>query len=281
MIEWEKALVSAKYVQITESIDIHADTDTELMSKVAKMDLTYIDTIYGRTLASVFYPKLGDYTQYGFIAESGNLLIVALRCTMTTLEAFHDISFLSVPNPIGNSRGWVEAGFSAIYGSLTAGKEITLADRLHKLSLSGKYSRIRICGHSLGGALATLAAYDIANRCHKVTVSCYTYGSPRVGGKVFALYYNALVPLTFRIVVKGDPVQYVPILPAYYHVDQRYELDAGKKVLDKLDLLCYHHISTYIYLLDRRLGVGLAALGKGCEYCSLWTKIKRLFKRKR
>lgn len=37
----------------------------------------------------------------------------------------------------------------------------------------------RLAGHSLGGALATLAAYDIAKAFPSFEVSCYTFGAPR------------------------------------------------------------------------------------------------------
>ena len=41
-------------------------------------------------------------------------------------------------------------------------------------------------GHSLGGALATLAAYEIAKMCSGVDVACYTFGAPRTGNHTFA-----------------------------------------------------------------------------------------------
>lgn len=45
-------------------------------------------------------------------------------------------------------------------------------------------------GHSLGGALATLAAYEFraAARAHgkDLNIACYTFGAPRVGNHAFA-----------------------------------------------------------------------------------------------
>ena len=53
-------------------------------------------------------------------------------------------------------------------------------------------------GHSLGGALAKLAAYDIAVAARdlpiKVHVANYTFGAPRVGNHAFAEDFNAVVP---------------------------------------------------------------------------------------
>ena len=60
-------------------------------------------------------------------------------------------------------------------------------------------------GHSLGGALATLAAYDIkqalvkANR-QDVELLCYSFGAPRTGNHAFAREYNQMVPDTWSII---------------------------------------------------------------------------------
>ncbi len=60
-------------------------------------------------------------------------------------------------------------------------------------------------GHSLGGALATLAAYDIQKRLQeagqaKVHVVCYSFGAPRTGNHAFAKDYNQMVPDTWSII---------------------------------------------------------------------------------
>lgn len=60
-------------------------------------------------------------------------------------------------------------------------------------------------GHSLGGALATLAAYDIRKglqACGKgdAEVMCYSIGAPRTGNHAFARDYNCVVPDTWSII---------------------------------------------------------------------------------
>ena len=59
-------------------------------------------------------------------------------------------------------------------------------------------------GHSMGGALATLAAPEIVTALEqagvKVHVSCYTFGAPRTGNHAFARHYDRKVPDTWGLI---------------------------------------------------------------------------------
>ena len=60
-------------------------------------------------------------------------------------------------------------------------------------------------GHSLGGALATLAAFDIQKQLvaanqRNAQVVCYTFAAPRTGNHAFAREYNAMVPDTWSVI---------------------------------------------------------------------------------
>ena len=60
-------------------------------------------------------------------------------------------------------------------------------------------------GHSLGGAMATLAAYDICTGLQAIAASnigvvCYTFAAPRTGNHAFARDYNATVPDTWSVI---------------------------------------------------------------------------------
>ena len=92
---------------------------------------------------------------------------------------------------------------------------------MHKSSTTTK---LVICGHSLGGALASLTAYEISTRLKefeyptRITVQVYTFGEPRVGNLQFATEYNRRVPLTYRVVYRDDVVPHVPLESfGYYH----------------------------------------------------------------
>ncbi len=68
---------------------------------------------------------------------------------------------------------------------------------------------VYVTGHSLGGTLALLAAFDIATRT-KRTVHLYVSGCARVGGKDFRKALEKVVPNTCRLTVNKDPVPRVP-----------------------------------------------------------------------
>ena len=59
-------------------------------------------------------------------------------------------------------------------------------------------------GHSLGGALAQLAAHDIAvaavEQGMDIRIGCYTYGSPRVGNHAFAREFDKVVPHCWHVI---------------------------------------------------------------------------------
>ena len=84
--------------------------------------------------------------------------------------------------------------------------------------LSEELGDVLVTGHSLGGALASLCAYDLQihtlipvnneletigrglgrRRNRQLHLSLYTYGSPKVGNQTFVKLYNKIVPDTFR-----------------------------------------------------------------------------------
>ena len=55
-------------------------------------------------------------------------------------------------------------------------------------------------GHSLGGALATLAAHDLQAEFRFQHLHCYTFGAPRTGNHAFAAESSRLVPETWHII---------------------------------------------------------------------------------
>ncbi|KAL6785647.1 hypothetical protein ACKKBF_B01095 [Auxenochlorella protothecoides x Auxenochlorella symbiontica] len=80
-------------------------------------------------------------------------------------------------------------------------------------------------GHSLGGALATLAAHEFVQRSPKNPLITYTYGAPRVGTRSWANEYNTLIRDHFAIICDQDPVPRVPKGFSYKRVGERVVCD--------------------------------------------------------
>lgn len=121
---------------------------------------------------------------------------------------------------------WVHAGFYKAYRSVR-GDIFKLVDTL----LAGEKEQwtLLVTGHSLGGALSTLCAYDLARRQRWADgiapkIVNYSYGSPRVGNRVFAEKFNRLVPDCWRVVNNNDAVTLVPRLMGFAHVGGRVQL---------------------------------------------------------
>jgi triacylglycerol lipase len=90
--------------------------------------------------------------------------------------------------------------------------------------------RLFVTGHSLGGALAAIAArYAVAKRVTPCAV--YTFGMPRIGGDRFCAESSAsLGPNTYRLVHGDDIVPRVP-MPAlgFHHVGRMLQCKAETK----------------------------------------------------
>lgn len=82
-------------------------------------------------------------------------------------------------------------------------------------------------GHSLGGALATIAAGVLRSR--GIRTDLYTYGAPKVGLSGLAQYLTSTsLGETFRVTHKDDPVPRLPpALLGYRHPSPEYYITSG------------------------------------------------------
>jgi len=89
----------------------------------------------------------------------------------------------------------------------------------HIKNLHRKGCKIWMTGHSLGAALATLAASRFGN-----VQGVYTFGSPRVGD---GLFRELLKISIYRIVNNDDIVPHIPPSGAYVHVGKMKFIDSN------------------------------------------------------
>ena len=98
---------------------------------------------------------------------------------------------------------------------------------------------IFITGHSLGGALSTIAAYDLA----QYTPIHYSFAAPRSGNVLYAKNFNELVPQSLRV---NNTEDIVPQLPPATWRDQTYEQTGNSIPFTKsLGSLPLDHVLAY------------------------------------
>jgi len=97
--------------------------------------------------------------------------------------------------------------------------------------LSQKQRTVRVSGHSLGGAIATLLAVELAKDGFQVEL--VTLGSPRVGDAEFVETYGRCNIDHARIVHADDIVPRLPKL-RYRHVCDPLHIDSEGKIIGKV-----------------------------------------------
>ena len=167
-----------------------------------------------------------------FVLESDGAIIVAFRGTQTVkeeqlanIEAIRkqwakvmrdvttDAKVVMVPWS-GRAGGNVHKGFADSLGEMLAAIRAVIAS----LRRPGIEHKLWITGHSLGAALATLAA-DVLEGVHGI----HTFGSPQVGDEEFA---NNVALKGWRIRNHADGITWAPSrLLGYRHVRPGFYFD--------------------------------------------------------
>lgn len=139
---------------------------------------------------------------FGFVARNrtSGLVFTVYRGTESPEDWIADFSFPQVPHPLGN----VEEGFACVYDQ-TAGSVAAAISR------AGGQPNVVVTGHSLGAALAVLAAAGIVASGAAVQTALYNFAGPRVGDRAFAAAFNSRVTAAWRIVNTEDIVATVPL----------------------------------------------------------------------
>ncbi|KNA16039.1 hypothetical protein SOVF_092820 [Spinacia oleracea] len=206
-------------------------------------------------------------------------IVVSWRGTVSASEWYED--FQRNLERFGHGDAKVEEGFLSIYttkfkssrynkssASEQVMKEIDRLINLYKKRGEQQVS-LTITGHSLGGALALLNAYEAAATFVNLPVSVISFAAPRVGNSDFKDELHELGVKTLRVVVKQDVVPWTPGMVfneklqsfdeitkglewVYTHAGVELRLDARSSPYLKkgLQLQGHHMLETYLHLLD-------------------------------
>ncbi|XP_053391666.1 lipase ZK262.3-like [Mercenaria mercenaria] len=154
--------------------------------------------------------KYEECFAYTAVSNKKRIIAVAFRGTVINSLQIYDqiISILTTPKTSFPTGGNVQRYFANAYQKLYQGVNASVT------SLVRQYPAydVVVTGHSLGGAIASLAAVSLVyqklvpvNRMY-----LYTYGLPRVGDKQYALNHDRLLNNSWRVVHNRDIVSHLP-----------------------------------------------------------------------
>ena len=183
----------------------------------------------------------------GFVIASDSGNIIAFRGTQTQLEWWRNLQ--------ATQKKYLDPKTKQQYGKVHQGYLKIVRGQIDSALIKAVKQLdptipCYITGHSLGGAVATLSAIEIALQVPEIKeqIQLYTYAAPRIGDRDFAQAHSQLIPNSYRIVNLSDSVPLVPPIQIqnrfttanYAHVGQKWSFTAQFG-----DVLLNHVADTY------------------------------------
>jgi len=178
---------------------------------------------------AVFAAGKGSYQGQAFVAFKG---------TASLYDALTDL----------NAGLRTTHGGQAVHQGFFYALESVYRDLVNFVAGLRQVTTLHCVGHSLGGAIATLAADSVRAAATVASVQLYTFGSPRVGQHLFAAKCTerVLAKNIYRVHHKTDPVPMVPTWP-FMHVpdsDADYLIDSPVSAVPWEYHLMEHYIAS-------------------------------------
>lgn len=195
--------IAEKLRSFASTLDRRDNTDNDILKSILRVG--------GFELKGVLFDH-GTDTQ-GFVAvrrssDGTGMAVISFRGTKQIQDWKTNLRIDKVPIKSARSNnkktlGNIHRGFNDAFKSVE--------DQIQKYIQDIDNLPLYITGHSLGGALATVATWYIAG---DKLAACYTFGAPRVGDD--GLLDRFRTPI-YRIVNGADPVPFIP--PAGVFID--------------------------------------------------------------
>lgn len=203
--------------------------------------------------------KLGINTAkrvfFGFLAQSRtdpSSFVAAIRGTDGFVEWIIDAEFAPIPHPRhGNVK--VEQGFWSIYQTLSLADPASgltqYQNAAEGVEAAVGAGRVVVAGHSLGSALATYFADDLAERLADKVSACL-FASPRTGDGAWTALVAANVAdyRLFNYIL--DLVPHLPSIGYATLPGATVIQPATAQVGIRLNILCNHHVICYCAMID-------------------------------
>lgn len=160
----------------------------------------------------------GEYDVQAYVCQYDDTITIAFRGTESSEDILTDLKLFQVPFYLPNisytETPNVHQGFNLQFQAI----KFDLHQHIEKILKSHKIEKLVFTGHSLGGALATIASVYFSSKYPLLELTCFTLGSPRVGDTKFIKIFNERIKNSYRYVNDNDPVPCVPTVWRFEHV---------------------------------------------------------------
>ena len=194
--------------------------DAALLAYSSPAAVTSAFTTAGMAAAVMHFH--GVHSTQAYVASLPDAIVLTFRGTQvddfwsSVLDFVVDVQLLPVPDPAGHL---VHAGFNAALGEVWTDIERRLRAEQARLPRP-----LWVTGHSLGAALATLAASRLSADASLRLQGAYTFGSPRVGDRAFG---KAIGVPVYRFRNDSDIVPHLPLGFVFGHVGHLQFIDGA------------------------------------------------------
>ncbi|KAF2036442.1 alpha/beta-hydrolase [Setomelanomma holmii] len=160
----------------------------------------------------------------GFVATdtTNNLIVLSFRGSRSVRNWITNVNF-----PVTLTTICADCGAHAGFWTSWLEAQSNVLSAISKAKAQYPSFRIVATGHSLGGALASIAAGVL--RSQGTSVDLYTYGAPKIGLQGISEYISATNKgANYRVTHKADPVPKLPpALLGFRHISPEYYVTSG------------------------------------------------------
>jgi triacylglycerol lipase len=182
---------------------------------------------------TTFVPPFPLEDTQAYTAASDRMIVTAFRGTepMKIQDWLSDSTTPPWPGPAG--KGFVHYGFAEALQSIYP----QVRDAI--MEFRDNDQTIWFTGHSLGGALAALAAMSLHFEDPRLlSDGVYTFGQPRMCDRLLASAHDeAFRDRTHRFVNNNDVVPQAPPEPAFRHIQTLHYIDSSGTLREGMPLL--------------------------------------------
>ena len=204
----------------------------------------------------------------GFIAidPTNELVVLSFRGSHSRQNWVTDLHIEKMCSDLCNTC-FVHGGFWESWVSM---RDMIVSNALRAVAAHPRY-RFVVTGHSLGAALATLAAGDLRklNPWLRENTELYTFGSPRVGNIGTVDFLTKQSNKTYRVTASRDPVPRVPSpIADYMHTSPEYWIAKNPQHPKPEDV----YVLTGYYNADGNTGTNVQSMDDHRQYFGYVTK---------